>query len=284
LIFGALLADFSQLRLIQVIQGAAVVSIVLNLVAVWKQEVRNPAATRPDRERPAFQQAWDELRRTGQWVRRLTAVGLGSFAFAMQDVLLEPYGGQILGLSVSQTTLLTAGFAAGGIIGFIRAAKRISAGGDAHRVAATGALCGAFAFTTVIAAAPLGSGFVFALGTGLIGFGGGLFAHATLTACMRAAPRDRIGLALGAWGAAQATAAGCAIALGGLLRDGVGGWAEDGSFGAVLATPATGYGAVYLLEIALLFATLAAIGPLVRTTAGGTRPRPGLGSAVSSPS
>ena len=60
----------------------------------------------------------------------------------MQDVLLEPYGGQILGLTVSQTTLLTAGFAAGGIIGFVRAAKRISAGGDALRVAATGAICG----------------------------------------------------------------------------------------------------------------------------------------------
>jgi BCD family chlorophyll transporter-like MFS transporter len=272
LIFGALLADFSQLRLIQVIQGAAVVSIVLNLVAVWKQEVRNPAATRPDRERPAFQQAWDELRRTDQWVRRLTATGLGSFAFAMQDVLLEPYGGQILGLTVSQTTLLTAGFALGGIIGFVRAAKRISAGGDAHRVAATGALCGAFAFTTVIAAAPLGSGFVFALGTGLIGFGGGLFAHATLTACMRAAPPAQIGLALGSWGAVQATCAGSAIAVGGLLRDAISGLAMRGVLGEALAGPVTGYGLVYLIEIALLFATIIAIGPLVRPVGNSLQP------------
>jgi BCD family chlorophyll transporter-like MFS transporter len=231
LIFGALLADFSQLRLIQVIQGAAVLAIVLNLVAVWKQEVRNPEATRPDRERPAFQQAWEELRRTNQWVRRLTAVGIGSFAFAMQDVLLEPYGGQILGLSVSQTTLLTAGFAAGGIIGFIRAAKRISAGGDAHRVAAMGALCGAGAFAGVIAAAPTGSGLLFACGTALIGFGGGLFAHATLTACMRAAPVAQIGLALGSWGAVQATCAGGAIAIGGVLRDAVSGLAMRGALG-----------------------------------------------------
>jgi BCD family chlorophyll transporter-like MFS transporter len=33
-------------------------------------------------------------------------------AFNMQDVLLEPYGGEILGLSVSATTLLTATWAA----------------------------------------------------------------------------------------------------------------------------------------------------------------------------
>ncbi|MFZ4406020.1 MAG: MFS transporter [Paracraurococcus sp.] len=264
LVFGWLLSNFSQLRLIQVIQGAAVVSIVLNLVAVWKQEVRNPAATRPDRERPAFQDAWNELRRTDKWIRRLTATGLGSFAFAMQDVLLEPYGGQILGLTVAQTTLLTAAFALGGIIGFMRAAGQIAGGADAHRVAATGALCGAFAFAAVIAAAPFSSGFVFAVGTGLIGFGGGLFAHATLTACMRAAPPAQIGLALGSWGAVQATCAGAAIAIGGLLRDAVSGLAMQGALGEALAGPVTGYGVVYLIEIALLFATIVAIGPLVR--------------------
>jgi BCD family chlorophyll transporter-like MFS transporter len=182
----------------------------------------------------------------------------------MQDVLLEPYGGQILGLSVAQTTLLTAAFALGGIVGFMRAAAQIAAGGDAHRVAATGALVGTVAFAAVIAAAPLGSGFVFAVGTGLIGIGGGLFAHATLTACMRAAPPAQIGLALGTWGAVQATCAGSAIAIGGVLRDAVSGLATRGVLGEALAGPVTGYGVVYLIEIVLLFATIVAIGPLVR--------------------
>ncbi|TCZ65992.1 MFS transporter [Roseicella aquatilis] len=272
LAFGALLANFSQLRLIQVIQGAAVVAIALNLVALWKQEVRNPAATRPDRERPALRQAWEELRRSDKWVRRLTATGLGSFAFSMQDVLLEPYGGQILGLSVSQTTLLTAGFALGGIIGFIQAARRITAGGDAHRVAAMGALCGAAAFAGVLAAAPLGSGALFALCTAAIGYGGGLFLHATLTACMRAAPVAQIGLALGSWGAVQATAAGSAVACGGVVRDMVSGLAMQGALGEALAGPVTGYALVYLLEIVLLFATIAVIGPLVRPLGGALQP------------
>jgi BCD family chlorophyll transporter-like MFS transporter len=61
----------------------------------------------------------------------------------------------------------------------------------------------------------------------------------------------------------QATAAGVAIASGGLLRDVVGTLAEGNRFGHALSSPATGYAAVYLIEIALLIATLVAVGPLV---------------------
>jgi hypothetical protein len=51
LLFGLLLTDFSQMRLIQVIQGAAVVTIVLNVVALWKQELWDPSAAEMRRER-----------------------------------------------------------------------------------------------------------------------------------------------------------------------------------------------------------------------------------------
>ena len=57
LVFGWALADYGEKRLIQVIQTAAVVTFVLNVVALWKQEARDP-------------------RRTA--------------AFSMQDILLEP--------------------------------------------------------------------------------------------------------------------------------------------------------------------------------------------------
>ncbi|MGO3934075.1 PucC family protein, partial [Rhodopseudomonas pseudopalustris] len=67
----------------------------------------------------------------------------------------------------------------------------------------------------------------------------------TLTATMNAAPKDQAGLALGAWGAVQASAAGVAIALGGILRDLVTAFAPQ--FG-----PAAGYNFVYCLELLLL--------------------------------
>jgi BCD family chlorophyll transporter-like MFS transporter len=102
-----------------------------------------------------------------------------------------------------------------------------------------------------------------------IGMGAGLFAHCTLTAAMMSAPRGHIGLTLGIWGAVQASAAGIAVAAGGLLRDGIGLLAEGGAFGPTLAVPATGYVAVYSMEIALLFITLIAVGPLVRAQEAG---------------
>jgi len=72
------------------------------------------------------------------------------------------------------------------------------------------------------------------------------------------------GLALGAWGAAQWTGAGVAIALGGAIRDWTHGAAMSGQWGEALHSPATGYSFVYHTEIGLLFATLVILGPLVR--------------------
>ena len=71
--------------------------------------------------------------------------------------------------------------------------------------------------------------------------------------------KEQAGLAMGAWGAAQATAGGLAMALGGILRDVV----------ATISSAWTGYCFVYSIEWLLLLATLWAMRPL-------------LGAAVSS--
>jgi BCD family chlorophyll transporter-like MFS transporter len=265
--FGLLLADFSQIRLIQLIQGVAAATLVLNFVAVWKQEALDPSRTTGRQQGdPGFMESFRALCRTGPWHRRLVAIGLGTAGFAMQDVLLEPYGGQVLGLGVGATTALTALMAGGGVVGFILAARWLSAGLDPYRLCGYGALTGICGFAMVIFAGALGSTVLFAAGTAFIGLGAGFFAHATLTACMRVAPPDKTGLALGLWGAVQATSAGGAIAVGGVLRDGVTAFAERGLLGAGLEGPVTGYVAVYALEIVLLFAAMAAVGPLVART------------------
>jgi BCD family chlorophyll transporter-like MFS transporter len=278
LAFGAFLADFNPFRLVQVIQTCAVVTAVLNLIALWKQEPRNPSGTRHDRPRPSFRQAWATLRTGDRWERRLLAVGLGSAAFAMQDVLLEPYGGEILGMGVGATTALTAAFALGGVIAFGYAARRLADDADPHRIAALGATVGVFAFGAVVFAAPLDSRVLFTLGTVLIGLGGGLFAVGMLAGCMALA-RDQgpgAGLVLGAWGAAQATSIGLATALGGALRDLVVAAEAHGFLADALIGPAAGYMAVYHLEILLLFATLVVLGPLVRTA----HPQAGTASSL----
>jgi BCD family chlorophyll transporter-like MFS transporter len=105
---------------------------------------------------------------------------------------------------------------------------------------------------------------LFRAGTVLIGFGGGMFGVGTMTGAMALATGGNSGLALGAWGAVQASAMGIAIALGGALRDAISGLAEASLLGPALTGPSVGYAAVYHLEILMLFVTLAVIGPLVR--------------------
>ena len=119
----------------------------------------------------------------------------------------------------------------------------------------------------MIFSAPTASPLLFRIGATLIGFGGGLFAVGTLIAAMDQAEDGQSGLALGAWGSVQATAAGLAIFAGRGLRDAISVLASEGALGPALTGAAVGYNAVYAIEIVLLFATLVAIGPLVRTTA-----------------
>jgi MFS transporter, BCD family, chlorophyll transporter len=100
----------------------------------------------------------------------------------------------------------------------------------------------------------------------VIGFAAGMFGHGTLTMTMNRAPKEQTGLALGAWGAVQATAAGVAVALGGLLRDIASAMAAQAWFGGALAQPATGYAFVYAVEIALLAVTIFVMSSLVGDT------------------
>ena len=197
--FGLLLHPFSELRLIQVVQGAGLLTLVLNGIALWKQEARRRGLDAPSAAAPSFGERW-------------------------------------------------AAYTATGRAGAARCPRRLTS----VRIAC------------VILAAPMASAGLFAAGVTLVGLGAGLFAHGTLTASMAMAQKDATGLALGAWGAVQAGAAGLAIAGGGLLSDGIGGMARAGALGATLRTPATGYAAVYAVELALLFATLVALGPLAR--------------------
>ena len=260
--FGLLLTPFSEIRLVRVVQGAGLLTLIVNGLSLWKQEARDPGRLAAEAEAPTFADAWSAYLKTGRAWRRLLAVGLGTVGFSMQDVLLEPDGGKVLHLPVGATTVLTAMLAVGGGAGLGLAAWRLQKGADPYRVAGFGAVAGIAAFCAVIFSAPTNSPALFALGVSLVGFGAGLFAHGTLTASMAMAKSDATGLALGAWGAVQALAAGFAIAAGGLIGDVISALALHGRLGPVLVSPATGFTAVYLIEVVLLFTTLVAIGPL----------------------
>lgn len=264
-VIGGVLADFSATKLVQVIQGCALLTIILNVTAIWKQEARNPAATKAQEpDAPTFSQLWHAFVKDGRNARLLTAIGIGAAGFAMQDALLEPYGGEILKLSVGATTGLTGAWALGSLSGFTVSGVALARGWDPLRLAGWGLVFGINAFLLVLFAGPFGAPLMLYAGALGIGVGLGLFSVGTLMETMNLAKGESAGLALGAWGAVQASCAGLGIAVGGLLRDGVAIMVHSGSPDAAsMAMRAAGYSTVYVLEIALLLAGLVAIGPLV---------------------
>jgi BCD family chlorophyll transporter-like MFS transporter len=275
LAYGVLLSDFDSMtpgqangRLIGVLQGVALVTVAFNMIALWKQESMNldraeqaMADKAADAPQPSFMETWRRFVSGGSATRLLVVLGLGTAGFTMQEILLEPYGGQILGLSVSQTTRLTAIWAAGSLAAFGLTAYLLKRGASPHRIAFFGAAIGVLAFVAVIAADPLRSPLLFRAGALLIGFGGGLFAVGTLTAAMDMAREGQSGLALGAWGAIQATCYGVAVGLGGALRDIFAALDPFSWVGIDWSGPVVGYSVVYMLEILLLIAALFALLP-----------------------
>jgi BCD family chlorophyll transporter-like MFS transporter len=264
--FGLLLRDFDPISLIRVVQGAAVLTLILNITALWKQEPRSAPPKDPV-EPQSFNAAWAELKANKRTPRLLVAVALGSAGFAMQDVLLEPFGAQVLGMTVSETTTLTALLVGGMLVAFAVAARELNHGREPHRLAGYGALVGVFAFAIIAVVSALKISSLFSFGVIAIGFGGGLFAVGSLTAAMALTESGNSGIALGAWGAVQATATGVAIALGGTLRDLISYLADSGALGPALTGPAIGYTFVYHIEVLLLFVTLVVIGPLAKFSA-----------------
>ena len=266
-IIGSLLVNFSQFRLIQVVQGAAVVTLVLNLIAMWKQEKMLPQTRKQvATPRPKFRRAWRHFINRGYARQLLIVVTLGTLAFSMQDILLEPYGGEILKLSVSATTVLTAVWVLGAVIGLAVAAKGFYKKTNPTFFTALALIVGMLGFLLIIFSHPLEMVALYFIGACFIGFGAGLFAVATLIIAMSMPVENTIGrgLALGSWGAAQATAAGVGVAFGGILKDYIGKIAMEGGLGVGLIDPVVGYMFVYHLEILLIFITLAALGPLAQ--------------------
>jgi len=262
-VIGILLADFSKLRLIQVVQGSAVLTLFLNLVAVWRQE-KIITNNQKNEKSEKFFLSWKKFISDRKTNSLIWVVFWGTLAFSMQDVLLEPYGGQILGLSVSETTNLTGVWALGALLGLALAANNSKKTVSSVSNAMTALLIGIVGFSAIIFSSPMQFPFLYFLGTLFIGFGTGLFSVSLLIIAMALSSKTNLGsgFILGSWGAAQAIGAGLGIAVGGILRDLVNKIALSGYLGSTFENNSIGYIFVYHLEILFIFITLIALGML----------------------
>jgi BCD family chlorophyll transporter-like MFS transporter len=205
-------------------QGSAVIFIALTFVALYGQERLKPNGELVDVAEPV--RVRESL---GQSLRMLAAqvplrnlfivLFLATLGFATHDVLLEPYGGQVLHMTVTQTSLLTALWGVGMLISIALAGWALWRGRSSVLLITAGCVLGAGGFLTVSLASGETMVNLFRVGVVLIGMGRGMFIVGALALVMSLVDKHHAGLFIGLWGITQALAQGFGTIGGGLARD-----------------------------------------------------------------
>lgn len=222
---GALLAPFSWDRLVAVSGGIALTALVLTVLATFRLE---RGVLQVTQEAGQETNLGDALRAVfaESAARRFTVfVFLSMLAYAMQDLILEPFAGLVFGMSPAQSTSLSAMQHSGVLMGMIAAGIGGSAftgraAGELRGWIAAGCVGSALALAGLAVGAGVGPGWPLAANIGVLGFANGVFAVSAIGAMMSLAGaagdtggRADTGVRMGVWGAAQAIAFG----LGGLI-------------------------------------------------------------------
>ena len=196
----------------------AVLIVALNVAAVWGLD---PRAVDED-ELPERTSAWAAVREVAAIgaARRFFVFTLVATVFLfLQQAVLEPFGGDVLGLSVRATTGFNAVQTIGVLVGMLVTGRGIADRTGHKRTATVGLAGSAIAFSALAAAALSGSVEASWLGVLLVGLTTGLFNVAVLALMMAMSVPERVALFMGAWTVSHALADGIATAGGGVLHD-----------------------------------------------------------------
>lgn len=258
IVVGALLQTYSPMLLIQIMQASAVIYVVLTAISLLnKERLRTDGTLISHTDDIRVRLTLTEQLRALWQQRALRSLFVvlfaGTLALATHDVLLEPYGGQVLGMNVAATTQLTALWGVAMVVGIATAGLILWRGRSAVGLIIGGCVVGALGFLVVILAGGNLSVDVFRGGVMLIGAGRGMFIVGSIALIMALADQAHAGLFLGLWGVTQALAQGVGTVGGGLARD-----IAQAQTGSVLL----GYTTVYATSLALLVLTLGLIAAL----------------------
>lgn len=160
-----------------------------------------------------------------------------------QDVLLEPFGGEVLGMTVSATSRLTSIWGVGVFITLVGGIPLVQRWGKKPS-ANLGALIAALGFALIIAAGFLNASTLFMGAVLVLGLGGGLMTVSNLSFMMDMIVPEAAGLYMGVWGVANFAGQALGAIVSGALRD-LTFWLTNSAF--------LGYSLVFGLEIVGLF-------------------------------
>jgi MFS transporter, BCD family, chlorophyll transporter len=184
-------------------------------------------------------------RQTGFFFCFLLLMTLGLF---LQQPILEPYAGEVFGMTVAQSTQLNAFWGIGTLIGITVTGFLIVPRLGKQATARAGCIVVAICFLGVIAAGLTQSPVALQIAMLTLGLGFGLMTNSAVSLMLDLTAAETAGTFIGAWGLAQAMAQASATVLGGILLD---------TGRAVFSSQVLlAYGFVFLLESLCMLAAL----------------------------
>jgi MFS transporter, BCD family, chlorophyll transporter len=232
---------------------AGVLVIVLTTLGVWGHEPKVTAEQnlKASTDHAPFRVAMREVASMSQARVFFGFMVLATIFLFLQQAVLEPYGGEVLGMDVRATSAFNAMLTVGILIGMVSAGRPWAEQMGPLRMAKVGLLASGIAFALLGFAALASSTPPSWLTIFGVGIGNGIFSVAGLALMMTMASRGHTALFMGAWTVAHALAEGLATGGGGVVYE---------VLAKVTGGAATGYAGVFLIQG---FGLLACI-PLLR--------------------
>ncbi len=245
IVLGRLLEPYSEAQLIRVFGYAALVALGLAALGLVGLEPRHTVQEIQSRE--SQREALAAVMENPQARLFFVYLILMLAAILGQDVLLEPFGAESFGMSVEQTTQLTALWGGTTLIALLFYGFVLSNTMTKRVGAALGGFIAAVGLVLIATSGAVGNVVLFQLGIGVLGFGTGIATSTNLALMLDMTTPEQAGLFIGAWGVADAAARGVGMMLGSVVRDVMTRFTGD----AVLA-----YVTVFTIEAALLLISL----------------------------
>lgn len=249
-VLGRALEHYDPARLVTVANAVGVLVVLLALVAVPGQEARAAQAERAERARAKpFGEVFRDYVVADPQVRRLFAVVICAFIGTLaQDVLLEPYGALVLGLSVGETTRLTMFWGLGVLAAMLLSGIFLQRALGPLRLMRLGLAGSIVAFGAVAAVGLAGRAELFRWLVLAMGFGTGLAGAGMLGSVVEFTTPVRAGLLMGVWGVANMLGHAAGSLLGGIVVD---------TMRLATGNALTAYTALFVFEVAVLLVALA---------------------------
>jgi len=208
-------------RLFVIIPSIVVLMAIVATLGVEKKysryERRSSVANREDRVTLGTAiQILRSSRQTGLFFAFVLCMTISLF---MQDAILEPYGGEVFGMKISETTRLNAFFGLGTLIGIASTGFLVVPRLGKQKTAKIGCIGSAVCLLLIFASGFTGDP-TFLMGSLLLfGLLSGILTAGVISLMLDLTVAETAGTFIGAWGLAQAIARGLSTVFGGAILD-----------------------------------------------------------------